>query len=265
MVQLQLPGYEGPLEMLLELIEKQELDISEVSLVQVADQYLDKLQTLEARSADQLPSAIAEFILIGSKLMLLKSRAMLPHDPEPFLDSEEDIGGELVEMLEEYQRYRDAVGLLGTIDKSGMRTFGPSAPPPVETPAPKGLPEDITLDLLTDLVREALQRAERERKLHPEVALQRDSVTVKDRIDDLTRRLRGGGRVSFRAWIAEARTRVEVIVTFMAILELFKGREIEMTQDETYGDIMVEAKTPAASASASSPAAPAPDVPAPAP
>ena len=245
MVQLHLPGYEGPLELLLELIEKQELDISELSLVQVADQYLDQLQHLEARNADQLPSAITEFILIGSKLMLLKSRAMLPRDPEPFLDDEEDIGRELVEMLEEYQRYRDAVGLLGTIDKSGMRTFGPGAPPPVETPVAKGLPEDITLDLLTDLVREALQRAARERKLHPEVALPRDTVTVKDRIDDLTQRLRGRGRVSFRSWIAEARTRVEVIVTFMAILELFKTRHIEMTQDETYGDIIIEAKSPA--------------------
>ena len=259
MVQLHLPGYEGPLEMLLELIEKQELDISELSLVQVADQYLGQLQHLEARSADQLPTAITEFILIGSKLMLLKSRAMLPRDPEPFLDGEEDIGRELVEMLEEYQRYRDTVGLLGTIDKSGMRSFGPSAPPPVETPAPKGLPEDVTLDLLTDLVREALQRAERERKLHPEVNLQRDNVTVKDRIADLTQRLGGGGRVSFRAWIAEARTRVEVIVTFMAILELFKGRQIEMTQDQTYGDILVEAKSPATPI----PAAPSPDASAP--
>ena len=101
MVQLHLPGYEGPLEMLLELIEKQELDISELSLVQVADQYLGQLQNLEARSADNLPAAITEFILIGSKLMLLKSRAMLPRDPDPFPDDEDDIGRELVEMLEE--------------------------------------------------------------------------------------------------------------------------------------------------------------------
>ncbi|HJN91877.1 MAG TPA: ScpA family protein [Dehalococcoidia bacterium] len=243
MVQLRLPGYEGPLQLLLDLIESQELDISEFSLVQVADQYMDQLQQLEARAADDLPEAITEFIVIGSKLILLKSRAMLPRDPEPFIDDdEEDIGRELVEMLEEYRRYRDAVSVLGTIDKSGLRSFGPTAPPEVEMPTPKGLPDDVTLELLTKLVQEAMTRAQKREQSHPEVELARDVVTVKDKIQDLRARLMSGRPVSFRSWIAEARTRVEVIVTFMAILELYKGRAVEMVQADDYGDILVETK-----------------------
>lgn len=241
MVLLHLLGYEGPLDLLLELIEKRELDINEFSLVQVADQYMHELNNLEAHTGDRLPNALAEFLSIGSKLMLLKSKAMLPSDPEAF-EPEEDVGRELVEMLEEYRRYRDAVSVLGSIDKSGLRSFRPAAAPAVETPVPKGMPDDVTLELLTKLVRDALVRAAQQQRLHPEVKLKRDPVTVRDRIGDLLGRLRAGGRVSFVAWIAEATTRLEVIVTFMAILELYKGQVIEMSQDDAYGDILVEAR-----------------------
>ncbi len=241
MVQLHLLGYEGPLDLLLELIEKRELDINEFSLVQVADQYMHELNNLEAHTGDRLPNALAEFLSIGSKLMLLKSKAMLPSDPEAF-EPEEDVGRELVEMLEEYRRYRDAVSVLGSIDKSGLRSFRPAAAPAVETPVPKGMPDDVTLELLTKLVRDALVRAAQQQRLHPEVKLKRDPVTVRDRIADLLGRLRAGGRVSFVSWIAEATTRLEVIVTFMAILELYKSQVIEMSQDDAYGDILVEAR-----------------------
>ena len=241
MVQLRLPGYEGPLALLLELIEKQELDISEFSLVQVAEQFLDHVEHLRAHPQGDLADSLADFIVIGGKLMLLKSKTLLPREVDPlFLDDEEDVGPGLLDMLEEYRRYRDTVSLLGTIERSGLRSYGPGAPPPVEALPHVGLPDSVTLDLLSRLVREALARAD-ERVAHvPEVALERDPVTVRDKIADLEMRLQRHGRVSFRSWIAEARTRVEVIVTFLAILELYKSRDVEMCQDDTYGDIVVE-------------------------
>ena len=244
MVQLRLPGYEGPLELLLQLIESSELDISEVSLVQVADQYMDHLDRLRANPGESLADAMADFILIGGKLMFLKSKAMLPREVEPLFpdDDDADVGRELVEMLEEYKRIRGAADMLGTIDRSGMRSFGPGAPPPVEVSSPVGLPDSVTLDLLTKLVREAFARAEDRAKRAPPVSLQREPFTVKDKIEDLRIRLQRHGRVSFRTWIEEARTRVDVIVTFMAILELYKSRAIEMHQDEMYGDILVESR-----------------------
>ena len=253
MVHLLLTGFEGPLDLLLQLIEQSHLDISEVSLVQVADQYLAGLQTLKAESGEAAADSLAEFIVIGARLMVLKSRALFQQEIEPGgeVGDEEDIGRELVQMLEEYKRYRDAVQLLGTIDSSGLRAFPQRAPVGADLPPPVGLPPEVTLALLTRLVREAFAQAEKRPDPRAEVALSRDPVTVQQKITDLQERLARGRRLSFRAWIAEARTRVEVIVTFLAILELFKARAIEMRQDQTYGDIILE----------SCPVAPSPNAP----
>ena len=253
MVQLHLPGFEGPLDLLLQLIERRDLDISELSLVQVADQFLEHVDALKASGdrddpGDPVAGQLAEFLAVGGRLMLLKSRRILPGaaaGEEP--PDEDDPGVELVAMLEERRRYRDAIELFGKIDRSGLRNFAGGAPPPVDR-EPPGLPDSVTLDLLSKLVREALARAAERPPTHPQVALKRDPLTVQDKIDELRARLRDGGRVSFREWIAEAETRTDVIVTFIAILELYKSRAIEMHQDDAYGDIQIVAK-PAASAS----------------
>ena len=242
MVQLRLPGYEGPLDLLLQLIERRALEISELSLVQVADQFMEQVARLQSRSAADRADSLAEFILIGAKLMQIKARALLPRDPDPDApEDDDDAGRDLVEMLEEYRRFRDAISVLQTIDRSGLRAFRPGAPPPLERPAPVGLPDAITLDLLTKLVQEAYTRVGRRRQDAASVELQPDPITVADKISELQDRLRREQKVSFREWIAQARTRVEVIVTFMAILELYKGRQIEMRQDEVYGDILLVA------------------------
>ena len=200
-----------------------------------------KASSVRTNADDPVADSLAEFLSLGGRLMLLKSRRMLPGDgqDEP---AEDDPGRELVDTLEEHKRYRDAIEMLGTIDRSGLRSFRPGAPPPMEAETPQGLPDTVTLDLLTKLVREALARADARAQRHPEVSLQRDPVTVRDKITELRGRLRGGRRVSFREWIAEAETRTDVIVTFMAILELYKLRAIEMNQDDAYGDIVIEEK-----------------------
>ena len=243
MVQLRLPGYEGPLDLLLQLIERRALEISELSLVQVADQFMEQVARLQSHSAADRADSLAEFILIGAKLMQIKARALLPRDPDPDAPDvdADDAGRDLVEMLEEYRRFRDAVSVLQTIDRSGLRAFRPGAPPPLERPAPVGLPDAVTLDLLTKLVQEAYTRVGRRRQDAASVELRPDPITVADKIGELQERLRRDRKVSFRGWIAQARTRVEVIVTFMAILELYKGCQIEMRQDEVYGDILLVA------------------------
>ena len=242
MVELRITGFEGPLELLLQLIEENELDISEVSLLQVTDQYLARLEAFEeGRGADKVES-LADFIVIGARLMVLKSRALLPGDAVDVDEEEEDVGRELVQMLEEYQRYREAVSVLRTIDSSGLRAFPTRSVTATKSRAPQSLPDSLTLDLLSRLVHEALARAAA-RKPKQEVELQREPITVEQRVSDLRARLRPGTRLSFRHWIADAETRIEVIVTFLAILELYKSHAIEMQQDESYGDILVELRS----------------------
>ena len=254
MVQLTLPGFEGPLDLLLQLIERRDLDISELSLVQVADQFLRHVDALKASSrrgdaGDPVAEQLSEFLAIGGRLMLLKSRRMLPGaDDAPAPADAPAV--DLVAMLEERRRYHEAIEMFGKIDRSGLRGFEAGAPAPVDREPAPGLPDSVTLELLSKLVQEALARADDRAQRHPEVALARDPVTVQDKIAELHARLRDGGRVSFREWIAEAQSRTDVIVTFIAILELYKSRAIEMRQDDAYGDIEIVAKPAAAATSA---------------
>ena len=166
--QLQLPVFEGPLDLLLYLIERQELDITAVSLVQVTDQYLSYL-----RSGEQIDAtALAEFIATGARLLLLKSRALLPKPPveeEP----EEDLGEELVRRLREYRRFKEVAGALRDIEESGRHAYPRQAPPP-SVPLPTGL-DGVTLDLLLQLFHVAL---EREPAAEPEGAIERREVAV---------------------------------------------------------------------------------------
>ena len=233
--QFQLPVFEGPLDLLLYLIEREELDVTAVSLAEVTNQYLSYL-----RSGDQVDAtALAEFIATGARLLLLKSRALLP---QPDTDDEdvEELGEDLVQRLREYRRFKEAAGMLQDIEAEGRRTYPREAPPP-ELPLPTGL-DGITLDLLAEIVREVLERQPDEA---PELVVEREEVTVEEKVAELTRALQRQSRVSFRSFISSCRSRLEVIVAFIAVLELIKALRLEAAQDAPFGDISLVALAPA--------------------
>ena len=233
--QLQLPVFEGPLDLLLYLIEREELDITAVSLVQVTDQYLSHL-----RSGEQVDAtALAEFIATGTRLLLLKSRALLPQPPSDDEDVEE-LGEDLVQRLREYRRFKEAAGMLQDIEAEGRRTYPREAPPP-ELPLPTGL-DGVTLDLLAEIVREVLERQPVE---EPEVIVEREELTGEEMVAELTQALRRQSQVSFRSFISSCRSRLEVIVAFIAVLELIKALRLEAAQDAPFGDISLVALAPA--------------------
>lgn len=229
---IQLPVFEGPLDLLLYLIEREELDITAVSLVQVTDQYLAYL-----RSGEQIDAAaLAEFIAIGAKLLYLKSKALLPK-PVFEDEEEEDIGDDLVQRLREYKRFKEAAGLLRRIEEEGRRAY-PRLAPPTGVPLPTGL-NGVTLDLLLRLVQEAL---ERQRAQEPaERLVERQEVSVEEKIAELTDLVARRRTVSFRRFIAACRSRVEVIVAFLAVLELIKLLRLRAEQAEAFGDIQLVA------------------------
>jgi len=223
----QLPVFEGPLDLLLYLIEREELDITAVSLVQVTGQYLSYLHAGEQIDAD----ALAEFIAVGARLLYLKSRALLPRPPS---DDEglEELGDDLVQRLREYRRFKEAAAALRAIEEQGLRAYPRLAPPP-SLPLPTGL-DGVTLDLLTSIVRQVLERKPEE---PPEVVVPREVVTVEQKIAELSTALREHKRLSFRAFISASRSRVEVIVAFLAVLELIKALLLRAEQDALFGDI----------------------------
>ncbi len=232
MYELKLPYFEGPLDLLLHLIEKDELDITSVSLVQVTDQYLAQIHSMKQINLD----ALADFVSIGAKLVYLKSRALLPRPPTEEEQAEEEaVGRELTEMLREYKRFKDVALALRDIEDEGLRAYRRAAPRP-DVPLPSGL-DRMTLDGLMALFRDALSR-------HPEEAvtsIPRDMVSVRDKVREIESALRETGQVSFRRLVLACKSRVEIIVSFLAVLELIKAGRVWGQQEELFGDISLVA------------------------
>jgi segregation and condensation protein A len=232
-IQLALPFFEGPLDLLLHLIEREELDVTSVALVQVADQYLRILHDQEQVNVD----ALAEFIWIGARLLLIKSRALLPRPEalEQATDDDEDPGEELARQLREYKLFKQAAGNLRSIEVAGLHSYPRIAPPP-ELPPPTGL-DGITLDLLREMVEAAMTRVPEAKA--PVHVIRPHKITVREKIALLRQRLAAQGRVSFRAIMDECRTRMEIIIAFLAVLELIKSRVIDAQQDASFADIVL--------------------------
>ncbi len=227
---LRLPVFEGPLDLLLQLIERAELDVTEVSLLSVTEQYLAQLRSGQSISIGSL----ADFVAMGARLLLLKSRALLPRDEAEQVaagDGDDDPAA-LVAALQEYRRFKSAAEHLRGLEEERRTGYRREASPP-DVPLPGGL-DDVTLDSLVDLFRDVLERLP-EADEQPEV--QRDPVRLSDRIASLVGRLQGVERLSFRAVVVAATTRLEVIVDFLAVLELIKAGYIETLQSQAFGDI----------------------------
>lgn len=234
MPEIRLPVFQGPLELLLHLIERNDLDITAVSLVAVTDQYLSAIHREGGVDAE----ALAEFVAIGAKLLYLKSRALLPRpSPDrvgapPSLENDA-VGQELVGLLREYRRFRQAAEELARRQATGLRLYPRQAPAPPLPPGP-GL-EGVTLERLRQIMLEVLSR--RAPSATPRAVVRRDPVTLSQRLADIRERLTRFGRLSFRALISEARTRLEVIVSFFAILELWKSGVCDVRQEHPWGEI----------------------------
>jgi len=228
-IQLALPVFQGPLDLLLHLIEKDELDITEVSLLSVTEQYLGHLR---AREAIDL-GALADFIGVGARLLLLKSRALLPRDPEEQAEDveEESDVRQLIEALREYRRFKQAAEFLREREV-GHGSYRREVAPP-EVPLPTGL-DTVTLSSLVDVIREVLERMPDE---EPETEIEREPVRLRDRMASLVGTLERDGKTSFRALILAATSRTMVIVDFMAVLELIKQRFLAARQNDAFGDI----------------------------
>jgi segregation and condensation protein A len=233
---LQLDVFEGPLDLLLHLIDREEMDITAVSLVQVTDQYLAYI-----RASDQLDArALAEFIAIGARLLLMKSRALLPR-PRLDEEGEEDVGDDLVRRLLEYRRFKEVAAGLREIEEEGRRAY-PRQAPPTGIPLPTGL-DGVTLELLMRVFRDVLARTADEEPLE-QGEVERHEVTVEQKTAELSQKLERDKRISFRSFISACHSRMEVIVSFFAVLELIKAIKLEAVQDGSFGDIQLVAVTP---------------------
>lgn len=235
---VKLSRFEGPLDLLLALVERRELDVTAIAVVDVVDQYLAYL-----RSDTRIdPDLLADFVALGARLIYLKSLALVPR-PAPLVvqDAEsQDAAEDLAAVLHEYRRFKAAAEAFRAREQAGLRSFPRLVPIPPQPPAP-GL-NGVTLERLLVIVQEALRR----RPPDPPATVPQETVTVRDRLGALERLLSRDGRLSFTAFIAASRTRIEVVVGFMAVLELIKSGRAAAVQAEPFGDIELIAHPPVA-------------------
>ena len=220
-------SYEGPFELILDLIEKRQLSINELSLAQVTDDYI---QHVRGHGTFPMEDA-AQFIGIAATLLLIKSKSLIP-DLELSSDEEEDMD-DLKRRLAEYERVREMMRELSRIfGKNVMVSAGERAPEVVFAPA-----RDLTLAKLESALADALAALEKEEKL-PEARV-RPLVTIEEMMDTLLTRVQKAMTISFREFSGTAKEKVEVIVSFLALLELVKEGAVEALQNGSFSDISI--------------------------
>ncbi|MCL5256833.1 MAG: segregation/condensation protein A [Chloroflexi bacterium] len=224
-----LPLFEGPLDLLLSLIEENKLTITDISLAAVADQYVAYVKCLEAID----PAAVMEYLLIAVRLMLIKSQVLLPAPEEREGDNEEPVDN-LAEQLIAYQQAKAAAEHLREIEKAHRRSFLRPARP-VTRPAMPVLKPGDALELHKAL-KTLLARLEAEEK--PALELE-PQVSIDARIKDIRGYLKDGRQQTFRQLLTLSRTRDGIVATFLALLQLLKRQEIEVQQDQPLGEIWI--------------------------
>lgn len=228
MYQVKIERFEGPLSLLLDLIEREKLDITEISLAQVTDQYL----RIVSNYGDHIAlSELADFLLLAGKLLLIKSRVLLPQ----FLSPEEEAGGDLERQLEIYKIYRQASERLAAVIKGGNFAFfrreskiplTPKFTPPAGLTAARLQKSFVRI---LENLRQSLNVLDKKKI--------KSIISLAERIGQLREILAGEKQVRFFSFLKSARSRTEIVISFLALLELIKQKEIFVKQSE--GDIYV--------------------------
>lgn len=239
------PAFEGPLDLLLHLINRQELEITEISLMAVTENYLKTLANLEELE----PGSLADFLVVASRLLYIKSRALLPRPSKADDDDEEeDPGDALIRQLIEYRQFKEVAASLKEREEQGLRVYLRMAPGP-ELERRLDL-SNVDLDKLHNAVRKALQKIEAEPPPLPKVHTY--PITVAEQIENVRNYIRNAHQlirnrsiqevtepVRFVHLLTQSPDRMEVIVTFLAVLELIKQHELMAVQDNTFGEIVL--------------------------
>lgn len=229
--QIVTPVYQGPLDLLLQLIENAELDITSLALAQVTDQYLKHLEELEDLPADE----ISAFLVIAAKLIQIKSEALLPKQSS-VRDDEEDIGDELARQLIAYKRYREIANILAERKDLGFQTFIRLSSPAVDvkdTLDLAGFGVDQLFELASGIFAKEIERQS------ISTVVERPKVTIKDKINQISNLFQSSDQLSFREILGDQFDRLDVVISFLAILELIKGNFVKVVQDGIFTDIQI--------------------------
>lgn len=226
MLEIKIEKFEGPLGLLLELIEKDKLDITEVSLSKVTDQYLTRISSLDPKNYD-----LTEFMTVAAKLIYLKSKALLPALET---EAEEEEIEDLKEKLEIYKKYKDAATEFSNILSKNQRSFPAQKPKlsmPKFTPPSQlkindlwGIFQSLLKDMPQELLRENLE-------------LPSEKITIESKLIYLQDFFTKKREISFKSIILNSNSKIDAIITFLALLEMIKHKKVTASQSKNFNDI----------------------------
>ena len=226
-----LEAFEGPLDLLLYLIRKQNIDILDIPVAEITRQYMGYVELMKAVRLE----LAAEYLVMAAMLAEIKSRMLLPRSAEVEED-ELDPRAELIRRLQEYERFKAASEDLDELPRVGRELHVPRLDAP-DARARKLLPE-VSLEELLISMAEVLRRAD----MFESHQVTRETLSTRERMSDVLERLKGGAFVPFVALFTLDEGRLGVVVTFMAVLELVKESLVELVQNEPFAHIHVRAR-----------------------
>lgn len=229
-----LSQFEGPLDLLLHLISKAKVDIKDIFVSQITEQYLASLEGIDELDMD----VASEFLTMAATLLEIKSRALLPRPPAPEEEGEETPEQALIRRLEEYKLYKESAGQMKEFEKAAFQVFSklpeeyPLPPQPIEL---TGLSIDGLVRALERIIARQTQAEDPGRVFR---AITRDKFTIEQCVFNLTSRLRKGP-VLFTDMLSSHVTRDEIVSYFMAMLELLKMGRLHAQQETAFDDILI--------------------------
>jgi segregation and condensation protein A len=226
-----LEAFEGPLDLLLYLIKRQNLDILEIDVSKITEQYMHYVDLMDAVQFE----LAAEYLLMAAMLAEIKSRMLLPRSSEVEED-EEDPRAQLIRRLQEYERFKKAAEDIEEIPRIERDTWVGSAHPPDinrERPDP-----DVDMRELLLALGEVLRRADMYESHH----IQREALSTRERMSEVLDKLSGQQFVPFVSLFSSREGRLGVVVTFLAVMELIKESLVEIVQTDSFGPIHVKAR-----------------------
>jgi segregation and condensation protein A len=232
---VKLSVFEGPLDLLLHLIKKNEVDVYDIPVARITDEYLQYLSLLETMNLD----VAGEYLVMAATLTHIKSRMLLPPSEDQTEEPDEDPRADLVQQLVEYQRYREAAIALGERAVLTRDVFRrePAVP---DTDQGEGVRlRDVTVADLLEAFREVMERALRE-SFHEIVT---EEISIEECVELIERRLAVDGALRFRDLFGASPSRQRLVATFLALLELVKRQAIRARQDEDGSEIVLFPRT----------------------
>ena len=227
--QINTPVYQGPLDLLLQLIENAELDITSLALAQVTEQFLKHLEKMQ----DLAPDEISAFLVIAAKLLQIKSEALLPQQTSS-REEESDLGNELARQLIAYKRYKEIAEILAERKDLGYQSFIRLSPTNIfikENLDLAGFGVNELFLLASNILQKNIERQS------ISTIVERPKITIKDKINQISDHFSKTDELTFRELLGQRYSRLDVVISFLALLELIKGSFIKVVQNDVFDEI----------------------------